>query len=136
MRNFRGKTKGGKWVYGYVFYLDRKYYIIHQNAILQSRDSNFELVLTEPHNFIEVIPSSVGQSTGFFDKNNDEIYAGHKIDVHPDGKREFIRTVVWDDKFAQFRALFPDGSGQLFTKRQCLTYEICGDIHTPLEKEE
>lgn len=62
LRKYRGLTKDKKWAYGYAFYLDRKYYIIHQNAILQSRDSNFKLVLDEPHNFIEVIPETVGQS--------------------------------------------------------------------------
>ncbi len=71
----------------------------------------------------------VEQFTGLLDKSGVKIYKGDIIDVCPDGKQEYLRVVEWDDELAQFRALFPDGSGQLFTKRQCLTYEVIGNIH-------
>lgn len=73
------------------------------------------------------------QFTGLKDKNSKSVFEGDLIDAHPDGTRRYLRTVEWDDDFAQFRALFPDGSGQLFTRRQCLTYEVIGNIHSTPE---
>ena len=63
---FRGKCKKTKkWVYGYFYkdYDNQKTYII---------DKTIEKLL----HLVEVIPKSVGQFTGGFDKNRKEIYEG------------------------------------------------------------
>ncbi len=125
-RPYRGKTKEGKWMYGWLFSpynAGWKTYIVVGH--LEHGKPTYTLT--------EVIPETVGQQVGFPDKNGVEIHAGDKLDVLPNGKREYIRTVVWNEDYAQFEALFPDGSGQLFTKRECRTFEIIGDIHDNLE---
>jgi uncharacterized phage protein (TIGR01671 family) len=72
----------------------------------------------------------VEQFTGLHDKNDKEIFEGDIIDTNPNGRKQFLRKIIWNDKLACFQAPFSDGSGiQLFTKQQCLEYEVIGTIH-------
>lgn len=115
MRNYRGLTKDGKWVYGW-------YYEDNGLSIIISLEDN--------HDWI-VIPETVGQSTGYNYKSGKEAYQGDIFDAYSDGSRRFLRTIIWDDELARFQAPYSDGSGiQLFTKRECLLYEYVGTIHT------
>ena len=72
MRMYRGKTKEGKWVYGW--YVREAYTNLHG-------DCKIKHVIHVPHEGvglteeIEVIPETVGQSTGIEDSNNKEIFA-------------------------------------------------------------
>jgi uncharacterized phage protein (TIGR01671 family) len=69
-RQFRGKRKdNGEWVYGWYCEVEEKHFIIPFDATNHNQD-------TEIMGFDEVIPSSVGQSTGPKDKNGVEIFEG------------------------------------------------------------
>lgn len=72
---FRGKTKGGTWIYGNYYYRrdispvieTQELYLIHY--IIEFADFN---KVSE----YEVLPESVSQFTGLYDINNREIYEG------------------------------------------------------------
>ena len=72
---FRGKTKGGTWIYGSYYYRrdtspvieTQETYVIHY--IIEFADFN---KVSE----YEVLPESVSQFTGMYDDNNKEIYEG------------------------------------------------------------
>lgn len=79
MRQFRGLTKGGKLVKGWYFQRGKDSYIINKEGFLHPHIAQpplekgpMLLCLTEEH-FIEVIPESVGQSTGLKDKNGKDL---------------------------------------------------------------
>lgn len=70
MRPYRGKTKDGKWVKGWYFHCSTS--DTHNIHILD--DSTWPIVT-------EVIPETVGQSTGLKDKKGtgNEVFEGDKI---------------------------------------------------------
>lgn len=84
MRPYRGLTKDGKWVYGNLIINNaRESDGIHETepmrAFIRERDKSWK---SEPNDkcwtylIYEVIPETVGQSTGFTDMNGKEIYKG------------------------------------------------------------
>lgn len=73
---FRGKrTDSGEWIYGYYFYDDfyKKAYITVGNYCMSlDRECPNKRILSA----FEVIPKTVGQYTGFTDKNGTKIFEG------------------------------------------------------------
>ena len=76
MRKYRGLTKDGKWVYGWYVKVEGKHYIVPDDAKLLRRTiSDYNTVFGDVIvGFIEVIPKTVGQSTGLKDKKRTKEY--------------------------------------------------------------
>ncbi len=71
---FRGKKKNdSKWIYGNLIKLNEKYYIQPQSKLMWQKLIMGELVV------YEVEPKTVGQYTGFIDKNHKKIFEGDEI---------------------------------------------------------
>ncbi len=82
MRNYRGKRENnGEWIEGYQVVIEGKDYIVP----LDAKTRVFSHRAPEPGcrrgilDFIEVIPSTVAQSTGLKDKNKVKIYGSIEI---------------------------------------------------------
>lgn len=69
MRPYRGLTKKGKWVYGWYCKVENRHYIVPDSAkryAIDKDDPGF-------YGNREVIPETVGQSTGLKDKNGEDL---------------------------------------------------------------
>jgi uncharacterized phage protein (TIGR01671 family) len=106
MFRFRGKTEQGEWVEGYVFYSipNRPYIIQPHNKIISLLMPKSGGLTPNPKYIFEVIPESIGMSTGLKDKNGKEIFGSIPIDdkmsrggdITKDS-RNIIRIVEWFD---------------------------------------
>lgn len=98
MRQYRGLTKEGKWVYGWYQRTDPstpdkiKHYIIDCFGITSTALVLAHTISDLP-GYYEVIPESVGQFTGRKDKHKAELYQDDIVRKHHKNYR-----IVWNDK--------------------------------------
>ena len=109
MRPYRGKTKEGKWVKGW--YLE-----VRGTSNIYNKKRGL---------WIEVIPETVGQSTGLCDKNGKEYFADD-IALSKDGLRKYI--VTWHKAQGYW---YLCGVGKAWSDNTPMweEYEIIGTVH-------
>jgi hypothetical protein len=116
-RPYRGISKDGKWVKGWYCLIKNmpsdkgRSYIISEEAELVPKYNHRSRMLYPYsglgiYGFDEVIPESVGQSTGRRDKSDQEI---HDSDNLQDSTGD-IGTVYWKENVAGFYCKWGDGS--------------------------
>ncbi len=77
MRMYRGKRVDGKgWVEGHHCIIEGKHYIIPDDAEIVEERMNPTI-----QGFVEVIPSSVGQSIGKEDESGEKMYKGDIVEA-------------------------------------------------------
>jgi len=117
MRQYRGLTKEGKWVYGFHYVLQSRYFIIPSDKDIDIGWTDTDFV----ESFIEVIPETVGQSTGLKDKFGTEIYEGDIVKF----RNEKYQVVFSSGSF--LLNILPDAHAQIWVyHNEC---EIIGNIH-------
>ena len=89
MRPYRGKTKGGKWVYGWKLpLLDGSIIIVSEAS--QTTESHPHYPAVSLGVYSEVVPATVGQSMGLKDSKNVEIHEGDRW-LSPRGKVYIVK---------------------------------------------
>ena len=112
---FRGKrVENGKWVDGDLVKRDKSFYV------LQSDSDDYECN--------EVNPETIGQYTGFEDKNGQKIFEGDIL-YHPiQGKRKVYYP--FSEKVSSYGSRMIEGKVRMAsTLSDGFLYEVIGNVH-------
>ena len=140
MRQYRGLTKEGKWVYGWYLEMPgkQKPQVEDQgNGMVSCQLVDAEIVSciaykSKTHvalDFCKVIRETVGQSTGLYDRNGKEDYFDDILQTYyDDGKTEGdIGVLVWNNDAGTIDLKSKRGQFPLYVYAY---HEVIGDIHT------
>lgn len=126
---FRGKTKQGEWVKGY--YIGKS--PLDEVAILPFSNVNYNTSCINDSECSYCLASTIGQFTGLYDKNGNEIYEGDILRLN--NATNGICEVKWNEVIAAFCVRFlhfelylgarPIGDWIAYEK----SVEIVGNIH-------
>ncbi len=117
-----------KWAKGWYFYQSGKSYILEPCGPAKMPD--YQLCFIGKDSIIEVIPETVGQSTGLKDKNGVDGYFGD-IAKHTDG---YCGVLKWNEK--TLRVYFQWNDGQISYPQYigAADFVFIGNIHTTPER--
>jgi len=125
---FRGKDKNGDWVKGsYINVGDDKIHRIWITFTEQEKQMHKGTAIEDAKGYWEdVIPETVGQFTGLYDKNGKRIFEGDIVK----GAWNTVFVVYYDECYLQFRSKKADGYGrELDYYGESNTCEVIGNIH-------
>lgn len=150
MREYRGKRiDNGEWAYGDLIKNKDKYFIHPQTNVFKVENGLAKIMVCH-----EVIPETVGQFTGVYDKNGKKIFEDDIVKVVYIEKRDYqgvkyddefemIETVIYHEKHACFMLEINNEGITLVrplhdfeSKIKIKEIEVIGNIHDKAETNE
>ncbi len=122
-RMYRGKVESDdpavskRWAYGDKCTVGGRVFIVLDDATIEDVDGEDMM-----QGFVEVIPSSVGQSTGVKGKDGVEIYGGNLVqgDWQADRRRTVLGIVTYYDEYALWALKDEDGVMVSVVWKECI----------------